>query len=271
VAWHAARQVPKVLAAGVDVMHRPPAGLVVLIYHRVGRRTAIEVDLPLVSFTEQVTFLAAHPGVVSLAEGLARLADPDAPRVPMIAVTFDDGTADVTDLAVPVLVEHGVPATLYIATEFVDRARELPDGGVPTSWSALRDAASTGIVTIGSHTHSHALLDGLEQRVFDDELDRSIDLIGEHLGVRPHHFAYPKALPGSPAATTAVRARFQSAALAGTRVNPYTTTDPYRLARSPVQQSDGKRWFHRKAAGGLAVEDTLRGVAHRVRDALVTR
>ena len=35
------------------------------------------------------------------------------------------------------------------------------------------------------------------------------------------HFAYPKAVAGSIAADQAVRSRFASAALAGTRANPY--------------------------------------------------
>jgi peptidoglycan/xylan/chitin deacetylase (PgdA/CDA1 family) len=199
-----------------------------------------------------------------------RLADPDAARVPMVAVTFDDGTADVTDLAVPVLVEHGVPATLYVATDYVDRGLEFPNGGTPTSWSALRDAASTGCVTIGSHTHSHALLDRLAADAVADELDRSIDLIGEHVGAIPEDFAYPKAVRGSREAAATVRARFRSAALAGTRVNRYGATDPYALARSPVQVSDGMRWFRHKVAGGLGFEDTLRGAADRVRYARVT-
>jgi hypothetical protein len=75
---------------------------------------------------------------------------------------------------------------------------------------------------------------------------------------------------GSPAADTAVRARFDSAAVAGTRVNVAGTTDLYRLARSPVQLSDGMRWFAHKAAGGMALEDTLRRILNRRRYAVAT-
>ena len=51
----------KATAAAVDTVHRPPPGLVVLIYHRVGRRTAVEVDLPLELFADQIAELRAHP------------------------------------------------------------------------------------------------------------------------------------------------------------------------------------------------------------------
>jgi len=237
----------------------------VLIYHRVGRRSAIEVDLPRAAFADQMAFLAAETTVVTLSKGLARLANPGADRERLVAVTFDDGTADFADEAVPVLVEHHVPVTLYVATDFVDSGRAFPDAGTPLSWDALRDAASSGFVDVGSHTHGHTLLDRLPVGEIDAELDRSIDLIGEHVGVRAEHFAYPKAVMGSPAADAAIRARFRSAAVAGTRVNEYGRTDPYRLARSPIQVSDGTRWFRQKVAGGMAFEDSLRRVLNRRR------
>jgi peptidoglycan/xylan/chitin deacetylase (PgdA/CDA1 family) len=264
-----ARTAIKVTSAAVDTVRRPAPGLVVLIYHRVGRRTPVEVDLPTSLFAEQMAHLAAETDVVTLGEGLARLAA-GGERTPMVAVTFDDGTADFAEVAVPVLVEHQVPVTLYVATEFVDEGRSFPDDGAPLSWSALRDAVSTGLVDIGSHTHGHALLDRLPAPLVDGELDRSIELVREHLHVSPAHFAYPKAVMGSAAADAAVRARFDSAAVAGTHVNPYGATDPYRLARSPVQVSDGMRWFLRKVAGGMRFEDDIRRLVNRKRYADAT-
>ncbi len=266
----AARQLVKVVAAGVDAVHRPPPGLVVLIYHRVGRRASIEVDLPRSEFEAQVEWLAAHATVLPLGDAVARVTDPTAATDPIVAVTFDDGTADFADEAAPVLERHGVPATLYVATSFVDERISFPDDGTPISWAALRDVTATGLVDIGSHTHGHTLLDRLEPARIADELDRSIDLIAEHVGSPPRDFAYPKAVMGSRAADAAVRARFRSAAVAGTRVNEYGATDPYQLARSPIQVSDGQRWFEQKARGGLAFEDTIRRVLNRRRYAGAT-
>jgi peptidoglycan/xylan/chitin deacetylase (PgdA/CDA1 family) len=265
-----ARSAIKAIAAAADTVLRPAPGLVVLIYHRVGRRTPVEVDLPMWLFAEQLAYLAAETEVVTLGEGLGRLEGHGRARTPMVAVTFDDGTADFADVAVPVLVEHRVPVTLYVATAFLEEARPFPDDGVPLTWPALRDAVSTGLIDVGSHTHRHALLDRLPADRIGDELDRSIDLIGEHLSIRAAHFAYPKALMGSAAADAAVRARFASAAVAGTHPNPYGTTDPYRLARSPIQVSDGMRWFRRKVAGGLRLEDDVRRLVNRRRYAGAT-
>ncbi len=211
--------------------------------------------------------LAASGRVRSVDDALDALdrpapADPDADPV---VVTFDDGTADFAELAHPVLERFAIPATLYVATDFVDRGVDFPHGGRPLSWAALADTAASGLVTVGSHTHTHALLDRLPAAAIADELDRADALIAEHLGGPIRHFAYPKAVAGSSPADAAVRARYRSAALAGTRPNRYGATDPFRLARSPIQTSDGMRFFTAKVAGGMRLEDSVRDAANRWR------
>jgi peptidoglycan/xylan/chitin deacetylase (PgdA/CDA1 family) len=246
-------------------MRRPQRGIVVLCYHRVGRRTTSRVDLPGWLFDEQMARLTAGPGVVDLDDALVALQGPRPSGPYPVVITFDDGTADFVEEALPILIRYRVPATLYVATDFIERGRPFPWGSDSLSWSALADAISTGLVTVGSHTHTHALLDRLPCGAVDAELDRSITLIGERLGVEARHFAYPKALAGSPAADRAVRARFASAALAGTRANLYGGTDPYCLARSPVQVDDGLAFFARKVVGGMRTEDDLRRLVNRRR------
>lgn len=270
-----ARRAVKATAELADRLHAPPRGVVVLIYHRVGRRSSIEVDLPASLFDEQMARLAASGRSTSLDRALDLLAAPDPPSGcerghDPVVVTFDDGTSDLAEVAAPILQRHGIPATLYVATDFVERGHPFPDDGTPLSWAALRDLHAEGDWELGSHTHTHALLDRPGATDVDDELDRSIDLIGTHTGATVAHFAYPKALPGHPAVERAVRSRFRSAALAGTRPNRYGDTDPWRLARSPIQVSDGLRWFERKLDGGMGFEDGLRRTLNRRRYAGAT-
>jgi peptidoglycan/xylan/chitin deacetylase (PgdA/CDA1 family) len=259
------QQLVKWTSAAADALRRP-RGLVVLIYHRVGGHTPVSVDLPRPLFAEQLTALGAGWTPVTLDAAAELLTGPlPPPGPPPVCITFDDGTADFLDEALPELVTHGLPATLFVATHHVEACRPFPDDGRPASWAGLREALSTGLVTIGSHTHTHRLLDRVGGREAADELDRSIGLIEDRLGVACAHFAYPKALLGSPAAEQEVRRRFRTAALARTRPNPYGGTDLYRITRSPIQVGDGMRWFRRKAAGGLALEDDLRTLRNRRR------
>jgi peptidoglycan/xylan/chitin deacetylase (PgdA/CDA1 family) len=255
----------KTVAVAGDRVRRPARGAVVLIYHRVGGASGSEVDLSSHDFDEQMAWVAASGRAATLEDALAAVTSPSMPAGDPVVVTFDDGTADLADVATPILVRHGVPATVYLATRFVDEGLSFPGGVTPLSWAAVRDMASTGLVTFGSHTHGHLLLDRLPPGDAADELDRSRDLIEEHVGRRADHFAYPKAVAASPEVEVLVRNRFRSAALGGNRPNPYGGTDPHRLARTAVQVTDGMGFFLHKADGGMALEDTLRRALNRVR------
>jgi peptidoglycan/xylan/chitin deacetylase (PgdA/CDA1 family) len=259
----------KTLAAAGDRVRPPTPGVVVLIYHRVGGASGTEIDLPAEAFDEQMAWLAASGRVVTLDEAVDRLAAgderPATDGEDPVVVTFDDGTADLADIATPILERHGVPATVYLATRYVDEGLAFPDDGTPLSWDAVRDMAATGLWTIGSHTHGHLLLDRLPPAEATDELDRSKALIEQHVGEAADHFAYPKAVAASAEVEPLVRARFRSAALGGNRPNAYRGTDVHRLARTAVQVSDGGTWFVRKAHGGMALEDSLRRGLNRVR------
>lgn len=258
----------KLAAAGADAVRPGPAGLVILIYHRIGGRTASGVDLPTARFDEQVAELAAANRLVTLDDGLERLRTGEVADRPVV-LTFDDGTADWVEEALPVLVRHRAPATFYVATDFVERQVPFPGDALPVSWIGLAELVASGLATIGSHTHTHALLDRADGPATAGELARSIDLIGDHLGVACEHFAYPKALLGSPAAEGEVRTRFRSATIAGSRANP-AGADPHRLHRTPIQVADGMRWFRRKADGGMRLEDAARQVLNRGRYAGAT-
>jgi len=260
----------KSASAAVDRWRPDVPGVVVLLYHRVGGGSALEIDLDAARFDEQMAVIAASGRALTLGAALEQLATPGV-RDSAVVVTFDDGTADFAEVAVPILARYEVPATLYLATAFVEEQREFPGGGSPVSWSALRDACSTGLIDIGSHTHTHNLLDRVSRSEAAAELDRSIDLIGDRLGQPAFDFAYPKAVLARGDTEGLVRDRFRSAAVAGTRVNPYRgddptrVTDPHRLARSPIQVSDGMDFFARKLAGGMGLEDSVRRAMNRVR------
>jgi peptidoglycan/xylan/chitin deacetylase (PgdA/CDA1 family) len=259
-----ARNAVKGAAAGVDVARRPTTGITILIYHRVGAGSGGQMDLDPTAFDDQLAWLSDTQRVLTLDDAAIELSGGGRPVEPGVVVTFDDGTADWVDHVLPALERHRVPATFYVTTKFVDEGLQFPGDGRPISWAGLAELASSDLVTIGSHTHRHVLLDRLAPAEVGPELDRSIELLRDRIGVDARHFAYPKAVAGSPEAEAEVRARFKTAVLAGTRSNA-AGADLHRLSRSPVQPADGIRWFRRKATGGLALEDDVRRAANRLR------
>lgn len=256
----------------LDPIFRSGPGVTVLIYHRVGGGSDSIVDLDVDQFRRQLEHLREHHRVVDLDTAVSLLGSdtPVAVADPPVVLTFDDGTADFCDVVVPELVAADVPATLYLATGFVDDPASFGWDAPPVSWSGLRDALSTGLVTVGSHSHTHALFDRITPDEAADEIDRSVGSIGEHLGVSADHFGYPKALQASSQVEPVVRRAFTSAAIARGRPNVPGSTDLHRIDRIPVQRDDGPTEFAAKAMGGMRLESELRHFAarRRYRDAV---
>jgi peptidoglycan/xylan/chitin deacetylase (PgdA/CDA1 family) len=225
---------------------RRPGDVVVLLYHRVGRGGG-EIELPADAFERQLRDLKDRERVLTI--DLALAGDPAGG----VVVTFDDGTPDFHREVLPRLVRYRVPAVLYLATGLVANGN---GSGAGLTWSQLRDARDTGLVTIGSHTHGHADLSRASETEASDEMRRSKDLIEEHLDRPCEHFAYPWAVAGL-AADRAARRLFRSAALYAWRTNRSGRIDPYRLGRVPVLRSDGQLFFRRKVRGELDTEAWL--------------
>jgi hypothetical protein len=259
------RTTVKRAAAAADRVGPDRRGIIILLYHRVGAGTSSEVDLPAGLFDDQMAALADSGRAMSLDAALATLDAPDPPTEDPVVVSFDDGTGDFVDVAVPILERHAIPATLYVATRWVDAEEPFWGEGTPLGWSGLAEAVATGLVTIGSHTHAHLALETTAVRVAAADLDLSMGLIRDNLDIDPRHFAYPKAIPPRAATESIVRDRFVSAALAGNRVNPHGATDRHRLGRTPIQTSDGMRWFAHKLDGGMRLEGRLRELLDRRR------
>jgi peptidoglycan/xylan/chitin deacetylase (PgdA/CDA1 family) len=240
--------------------HRRP-GPRLLIYHQVGTDLGREMEVPTRLFASQIEYLRSTGEVVPLDTALDRIGSPGDDR--LYVLTFDDGYADFYEHGYPLLVEHDLPFTLYLTTAPIeDRSRFFGrPGAVPLNWDQVRDMTSSGLATIGAHTHTHPDLRHLTPEAVARELDTSNRLIGERLGFRPRHFAYPKGW-WSPQAEPELRRRYDTAVLGeGPPIVP--GTDPMRIHRVAVQKSDGLRFFKRKLDTGLVLEERVRRLIRR--------
>ncbi len=102
--------------------------LLILTYHRVldGPDAMLVEDLDTATFDRQLRVLAANFNVLRLDEAMARLASNSLPPR-AVALTFDDGYADNYLAALPVLQRHGVAATFFVATGFLNGGRMWND------------------------------------------------------------------------------------------------------------------------------------------------
>lgn len=100
-------------------------GVLVLNYHRIGRPGDSLFDHQLWNasaedFERQVAFLAKNFDAIGLDDLEHALSQP---RGQFVMLTFDDGYRDNFSLAFPILKAHGVSATFFVATGFIDRPR----------------------------------------------------------------------------------------------------------------------------------------------------
>ena len=95
---------------------------VILMYHRVAivphDPWGLAVDPE--RFEEQMEYVKQHRTPISMDEFVERLRNKTLPEN-AVAVTFDDGYCDNLINAKPVLSRYGVPATVFLATGFVDQ------------------------------------------------------------------------------------------------------------------------------------------------------
>lgn len=102
--------------------------LIVLTYHRVPEAsdpmypTEPEGD----RFAEQLRFMRSAFNLLDLTEAVARLRSGALPAR-AACITFDDGYANNLDVAAPILRAHGVPATVFVSTRFLEGRRMWND------------------------------------------------------------------------------------------------------------------------------------------------
>jgi len=146
-------------------------------------------------FREDLQWLRDHGYTTVLPSEVIR-GDPLPKRA--VLLTFDDGYKSAYTQVFPILQEFGDKAVVSLITHWIEEG----DPGYLT-WEECREMADSGLVEFGSHTHD-AHEEGIrrregecredyEARVLSD-IQRSIDLIREHLGAAPQFFAYPKGL-----------------------------------------------------------------------------
>lgn len=158
-----------------------------------------------------------HPSVISVSpnvfrRGMARLSESGYRTVSLLevvnclfqavpfpdrsfAITFDDGYQGVYEGAFPVLLRHGMSATVFLTVGEAEMAG--PDDRLPSlggrsmlSWRQIREMHRAGIA-FGAHTLTHPDLSRLRCDQVETEVCKSKAIIEDVLGTSVACFAYP--------------------------------------------------------------------------------
>jgi peptidoglycan/xylan/chitin deacetylase (PgdA/CDA1 family) len=214
------------------------------MYHSVSD-TAPDPNMICVSparFAEQMDWLRRHRyRGVSVRELLHARAQGSPQR--LVGLTFDDGYADFRADALPVLVDAGFTATVFVV------AGRLGDENVWDTAPRLRlmDRADVAHVAsqgmeIASHTWSHPHLPAVDVSTARDELVRSRAALEAIDGVRVDGIAYPYGEATAWVADLAQLAGYRYACA----TKPGDPTNRWMLARRYVGERDGRLRFGAK-------------------------
>lgn len=157
-----------------------------LMYHRFGEDVYPSTNVQLEQFEAHIKELSQGPYTVLPASEIvtALRSGKDLPDR-AIGITIDDAYLSVYTEAWPRLRAAGLPFTLFVATDAVDRGY----AGM-LNWDQIREMRDAG-VEIGAHTASHPHMADTSATANRSEIQRSLKRFEEELGERPTLFAFP--------------------------------------------------------------------------------
>lgn len=172
----------------------------ILFYHRIADSQLNDWTMTRRDYLMQLDWLQTNFDVVTLEEAQRRAVAPYNER-PTVAITFDDGYADNVTNAIPELVRRNLPATYFVATDFVRTGNPFPHDvarGVPLQPNTIDDLcqfAAAGI-ELGAHTKSHANLGAIgDVDQLRDEIVGSKEQLERWCRVPIRYFSFPFGLP----------------------------------------------------------------------------
>ena len=156
-------------------------------------------------FQQQVTYLQDNGyRTITFAELVGAFGGQvSLPSKPVI-ITFDDGWDDIYHVAYPVLRDHGMRATFFIPTNWVENL----DGVV--SWAQIEEM-SRGGMEFGSHSVTHPYLTTYDPDWLRFELEESKAALEEHTGKAVTALAYPFGLYDDTVMTAVHEAGYRAA------------------------------------------------------------
>jgi peptidoglycan/xylan/chitin deacetylase (PgdA/CDA1 family) len=219
------------------------ARLMIFTFHRI-----LEQPDPLMAdepdraqFTQMLSWIREVCEVLPLGEAVAALRSGKLPSR-AAAITFDDGYRNNLTLAKPLLVEAGLPATVFIAVDAVRTGVMWNDVAIEAArrWDAGVDLSDLGFDTqslqaAGGAGRVDVLITGLKYRAIDERAEVVAEIFRRTCGGSPERLMLCES---------------EVAQLAGDGIelgahtihHPILTRIPDDLAREEIQ--DSRNWLH---------------------------
>ena len=155
-----------------------------------------------------------------------------------VAITFDDGFANLYEHAFPELAERSYPATIFLVTRHLGKTNDYHPAAEDLyepmlSPDQVREMLGRGI-SFGSHTRHHARLTSCSKDQMNSEIEGSREDLEELLGRSVSTFCYPYGAHNDSVRASVISAGY-TLACSTLKGRNDTGVDPYRLRRINVR------------------------------------
>ena len=192
--YHATRPLRTLRNAALARQGRAP--IMAITYHRVADDQANAWTTATDHFVQQIDWLQRHFDLVSIEEAQRRIRADENHRA-AVTITFDDGYAENCQVALPLLIQRGIPFTYFVTSDCALQGRpfqhdiKMGNHFEPNSLDQLKALAASG-VEIGSHTRTHTDLGQVtDPETLYEEVIGSRIALTEAVGVPVRYFAFP--------------------------------------------------------------------------------
>jgi len=222
-----------------------PEATPILMYHAVSESASSRFGEFVVDprrFEEQMEHLAAD-GYRSLTvpELVARRAVSAGDGDRIVAITFDDAFAELSDHVFPILERLQLTATVYVPTAYIGATSAWLESSGEGDRRVLSIDEMTAVpastIEFGAHSHTHPTLDTLPAAIAREEITRSRRILEDALGRSVSTFAYPFGYERRSTRELVRQAGYASACRVGYR-HSTQAEDVFALSRIPVYAGD---------------------------------
>ena len=164
----------------------------ILLYHHVSSSTPASTSISPEAFKSHMEYLDAHHTVVSLQDVVSAIQHNTTLPENAVAITFDDGYANILDNAHPILADLGFPYTVFINPD------EIGVGPKQLTWEQVIAMHNDGVV-FANHTLDHLhMLHGeqaMGERAWLEKVWQNVESaekkIEDKLDISLKYLAYP--------------------------------------------------------------------------------
>ncbi|MFC1595089.1 polysaccharide deacetylase family protein [Patescibacteria group bacterium] len=156
----------------------------IIAYHSIEGDNHLSISKEM--FIKQILYLKKKRYVFSNFSGVAEIKK-SYPKKKIACIYFDDGFKDVLTNAYPILKGENIPATLFLAIDYIDQKKFQ---GVYLTWDEVNNMSD--VFEFGSHSLSHRKLNKISLEEAREEMFLSKRIIEDRTGTKVVSFSYPK-------------------------------------------------------------------------------